>query len=59
MTLLYIFILPFAAFAVYKRVQNIWLALNHGDTSKVKAELLFLFLTIAIAVGLVLLTYNR
>lgn len=52
----YIILIPLILFVLFKRGKGVVLAIKEKDNSKLKAELLFLGITIAIVVAMVMFT---
>ena len=49
-------LLPLMAFVLYKRINQLKLATKSNQQGRVKAEMLFLSLTVVVMIGLVSLT---
>lgn len=53
MSLLYIFLLPFFVVVLYRRMAFVAASIRERDNSRLKAELLFLFLSLVVMAGMV------
>ncbi len=56
MNIMTLILLPLMAFVLYKRINQLKLATKSNQQGRVKAEMLFLSLTVVLMIGLVSLT---
>ena len=56
MNIMTLILLPLMAFVLYKRINQLKLATKSNQQGRVKAEMLFLSLTVVVMIGLVSLT---
>ena len=56
MNIMTLILLPLMAFVLYKRINRLKLATKSNEQGRVKAEMLFLSLTVVVMIGLVSLT---